>query len=716
MALYYNGNNNQSAKENETKAKQILANTWRNKIYSGKFTIYHGGDSDEEQVTGAQNVASVLESIVRKKHPYLFDFNRRVNENQLKLTNAPASAKAGLEGTTSGVIVNAEKYVLPNVWNVEKYWENIETLSEPISVIKRDLDKLIDEKFKAEGSISIDTIYDHLEAAYGFPPCNITAFIIGFLLREFKEDPYRYSDENGASEIMSSGKLAEMISNYMKAKTGGKAAKTTNIVMLTPEEKTFNEVTEKVWSLTPGSCNSVALSEKAIREKMKSLGLPVWSLEEVDGKGVYDIIQKYIDFVQKGGDEAHKIALQIGKIAMNRSSLGATLADLLTKENCRTGMKLFLENFENGELLRLAEKNGRKEEYLTDISNLFSVEYSNLWNKEMGLEQIRNLITEYRFVEATNEILGVHVGTRNDAAEKWHDRLNFSKCTCDSLIEHNPALKETYTFLLKVYRKEKILPDQMKTYTDGLISDADEVKHHFENELPAFSKIYSPYLTDLSEDDIEKLLQTPLGQIFSLDKTKGNGIVKKAADDYRKNLTKTQLFDLWKEKTKSKSPRDWSEKHRTPILKIVSVNEYDDAKKTFETLNSTNSTEIEINQALGYLRHADKLYADLNNDKVVERAFRSLLDIYAKVLPDSDKVRDDLENVGISAYHWDTNLQIAKRIRELADAEYNAGEGSDKVVAVIKKMDNDKLKAYLIKQIKENIKLGLEIINTDGGE
>ena len=79
----------------------------------------------------------------------------------------------------------------------------------------------------------------------------------------------------------------------------------------------------------------------AVAGKMRGLGLPVWCLAEVDNYGVYDVIQKYIELVQKEGYEAHKKAIEIGKIAIAKPTLSENLASLLTEENCRQGMLQF---------------------------------------------------------------------------------------------------------------------------------------------------------------------------------------------------------------------------------------------------------------------------------------------------------------------------------------------------------------------------------------
>ncbi len=102
----------------------------------------------------------------------------------MKITPAmKASAKSGIMQATSGVVNGIENHVLLAIGKVDRYWENPTTSLLHISKIKEDVDKLIEESFVREGHISIGEIYDFLENTYGFAPCNLSAFLAGFLLQ-----------------------------------------------------------------------------------------------------------------------------------------------------------------------------------------------------------------------------------------------------------------------------------------------------------------------------------------------------------------------------------------------------------------------------------------------------------------------------------------------------------------------------------------------------
>lgn len=313
MAKYYQGSNNSASRDYDNKAKSVLSQDWKNRIYNGQFIVYTYENQEGEKLGNAQDLKSFLQTIVMKRFPFIFDFIKGLTEAQFKLTYGKVSARCGITQSTSNVVVNLEKKILPTVWKVDKYWEMPTLASLPISKIKVEIGKLIEVAFNREEQISIGEIYDFLEENFGFAPCNLSAFLTGFLLKEYAGEPFRYSDSSGGHEPMTQDKLAEMISNYI-----GKAPKPTYIVKMTAEEKAFYELTEKAWGITPNSCSSAGQATHIISTKMRKFRLPVWCLEEVDDRGVYDVVQKYIELVQKEGNEAHRKAVEIGRIAIQK--------------------------------------------------------------------------------------------------------------------------------------------------------------------------------------------------------------------------------------------------------------------------------------------------------------------------------------------------------------------------------------------------------------
>ncbi len=710
MAMYYQGSNNTSSRENADKAKRVLDQDWKNRIYNGQFFVYTNANQEGEKLGNGQGVASVLQTIVTAKFPDVFDFAKGLTESQLRITPAmKQSAKCGITQKTSGVVVGIEKHVLPTVWGIDRYWENSATSSWPISRIKVEVDKLIKAKFDSEGQISIGDIYALLEEKYGFAPCNLSSFIAGFLLKEYSSEPFRYSDSSGGHEPMTPDKLAEMLGNYI-----GKSPEPTYIVKMTAEEMAFYALTEKAWSIPENSCSSAGQAAIAVSKKMRGLKLPVWCLEEVDTVGIFDVVQKYIELVQKEGNEAHKKAVEIGRIASAKPSLADSLVVLLTSENCQKGMREYLRYFENGKILQLAKDIGAESNVLTDIQRLFGVKHSCLWDNLTGEDEIRKLLTEYSVVKESNTILNVAVHSLNEAYKQWRERLKFIGISCEALRAKYPTLAQVLDTLLKICRQEEILPEQLKVFHEELVAHGAEIRDLLNNDKHVFAEVYEPYLEDLSDNDIADVKSKLQTGLFELSKTDCNFKVKEAAEEFRKSQLKSQLFRLWKDKTGTKNPREWSNRYRTPILSCVSETEYENAKKAFGTLNRNYGTDSEIKAAIAFLK-STKLFDVLVDDKQRDAVFkRDIVGEYSILLPDLEKIRDTLDCLSVDTYDWRDNPSVRGRVKQLAEAEYNAG-GSDKVLQKIDKMNDAQLKQYLRRLVKDNITVGVEIL-TSGDE
>lgn len=706
MSTYYNGNNNQQSKDNARKAKEVLERDWRDRIHDGQFIVYSYACQEGEKATGASAVHTILQTYVLNKYRHVQDFAQKLTESQLKLTQAKQVSRIGMgDVEVRGLISGCEKTILSKVWNRDAYWEDVELKDNSIVIIKKAVDKIIAAAFNDSGKISIGEIYDYLEDTFGFSQCNLSAFITGFLLKEYSKDPYRYMDDEGHRESMTSDKLSEMIGNYI-----GKNAKPTYIVSLTDEEKAFYNLTETAWGISENFCTSPQQAGSMILAKMRELAFPVWCLEDVDKQGVFDLVKMYMELVQGKGDNAHGIANDIGKIAMQRSTAGAYLKELLTEENCQRGMEMFLERFEGNKLYNLADDIGARDSVLKDIKKLFSIQYSALWQWSTGEDEIRKLIVEYDVVKQTNMLLNTSARSKEMAFGVWRDVLKFIGYSCEAVKAKYTRLDKFFYNLLKIVNYEDMLPEHMKAFLDEMINHNTEIRDLFSNPTAVFSELYSPYLEGLTEIEREEVKNSITVNMFTLSASQSNITVKKAAEDYKKNQLKTQLFAMWREKASdSKSPRDWSSRFKTPILACIPVEKYEDAKKAFSVLNSTMQSEAEIKTTLSFLENSDFL------EKIADETYRDeqfkkiVLGDYATLLPDINKVRDVLEELGIDAYEWKDSPAVRSKLFSMARAEYNAG-GSDHVVSEIKNMKPEELQSWLTEVVKNDMDLGVKIL------
>jgi len=193
------------------------------------------------------------------------------------------------------------------------------------------------------------------------------------------------------------------------------------------------------------------------------------------------------------------------------------------------------------------------------------------------------------------------------------------------------------------------------------------------------------------------------------------GVVSRAVNDFQSNLAKLKLRKLWKDNTETEHPYDWSKRFETPILLCVPENKWSDYKRAFSVVNRQNPEDSDVKFALEFLT-TNPIWDVLNNQEAVDMFFiNHIIGNYKSVLNDLNEVRKHLKrNTQISPYDWYGNSEIARLIKEMAKREY-VKEPYERVLRRIEKMDGDKLKDYLKRLIKNNMIVGIEILE-DGEE
>lgn len=209
---------------------------------------------------------------------------------------------------------------------------------------------------------------------------------------------------------------------------------------------------------------------------------------------------------------------------------------------------------------------------------------------------------------------------------------------------------------------------------------------------------------------IRGLYQTLPTGVFIDDKVAYTNMVDAKAKDYRSNLGNEQLKALWREKTKSASPIEWSRKHLMPILSLVPDAEVQNARAAFGTLNRNHPDASSVEKAREYLEKAS-FYKLMDDQTTLDRIFRdTIIKNYDVMLTDIDEVKGYLDSrITQEPYDWFGLPEVDKKLQQMAEAKYNQ-EGCTRALEKIDSMDDADVKRYLKELIKDNMTVGMEII------
>ena len=709
-------------------AIEVLAN-WAKRIKNGPFYVYSRYNPEGERVADASGLALQLMDINKYHYPYCLEgaFTSLLN-TMYEATSLPAGAACGITEETKGTFNSKNEATrlenaLKGAWKVPEYWKNSHSY---IADLKKAVDGLIEKKYKTSDRISIAEIYAMLKAEpYGFMPCNITSFILGFLLKEYANGIYSYSDSL-TTVPLDTERLATMIAEIIKQEnTPDKRYKDKYIVTLTEEERAFNKATSYAFDIPEMYCTSITDTRSRIREQMKGFAFPIWVLKSVlDGRQLktgQEVVSRLIDLYcglannknLEGEKSDNDIALEIGRICLDNEGAAEDLKSVLTKDNCKTGMQEYLKVYEGGKLPSVAASIGDDGQFINQLQYKFSSDAANwVWNTDTANAKIDELICEYEIVEISNKLLTKNT-TYVETIRAWVDKISQIRLAFSVIKNELGDAKPFYEMLWNLYKQKTLLDSQKKTFLTLLSDNIDNFKHFLGTQSGLFMRACNYYLEEFTEDEVREMLEDDIYGFqgtYLLEKDKYTDKVQKAVYAYKNGQRYTKLRKLWKDKTGTESPYEWSKIYGMPIFAMVPDAEMVIARQVFGTINTKTKDDDAIAKAEDYLGKMSYI-TRLNSAQERDKAFREVfLGDFTILFDDIEKVKDYLKNhVTEAPFYWLGNKEVAARIRTMANANY-VESGYGKAKQVIDEMPAEQVKEYLKKLIEDNIAVGVEII------
>ena len=364
LSMSQQGKDNTLANQYASNAKESLKK-WKSRIAAGEFIVHTAEKPDGERATTLDALYLLLAEINKKKFPQCLEGTYTVIANMYTPSSMKQGVECGCNQKTAGTFLSGSpatklENALDGAWKVERYWEVDPYL--PISKIKRYVNGIINDGFtNGGGRVSIKSIFDALKVApYGFMPCNLSAFVMGFILKEYTDGTFSWSD-GLTNDVLSVNKLKEMVDEVIHLEiTPNARYKDKYIVAMTPEEKAFNEITSVAFGIPLNMCTSVPNTRERIRSKMKEYSFPIWTLKSIlateslktDATILAEIIDCFCGIANSNNMGTAKsdsdIAMTIGKLANANHDAAEDLKVLLCKENAPWEWSNISKLFDNG--------------------------------------------------------------------------------------------------------------------------------------------------------------------------------------------------------------------------------------------------------------------------------------------------------------------------------------------------------------------------------
>ena len=719
---YYAQNDKHRAGEFQKQAAKCLTD-WKEKIADGAFMLYSAEYPSGKRLANITALQDEFSLINHQKYFYgleSYDVKRDLFVGSALAQGAECGATQTLKQTFKEPKLET---ALIGAWGVDNYWEDPTKRSLSIVQIKMRVEELIQKGFNSpSGRVCVADIYSELEQApYGFRATNLAAFVMGFVLKEYTTADYFWSN-GSTSESMSVDKMKMAIANAMKQTVSpDKKYKPEYIVAMSAEQRAFLKCTSEVFRIPMTQCGSIESARDQVRISMKKLSFPIWSvksvLETVETRTpvatVATVIDDYCGIANTANsskDSESDLADAIGRLVLQNTSLAEDLTCLLTNDMCRKGMLAYIDEYQGGALKILAAQIGDGGAYLDQVKQKFNADAANwVWNTETANDKINDVILDYRIIAESAKSIPACCSIR-DVVSGWNNRTNNIKIAFEALKK---AAGDLTPFLEELHRMKQTntWPEQNKEkFYSLLVSQRDAFDKFYSDQIPYFRTVAEIFIDGMDTDDILKLYQDiPAGQ-FTKSSTEYMTYVENAVKVFLQNQAKKRLKDLWAEKTGTKDPRDWSARYDTPILCMLDDEERPEAKEIFTIMMENSPSEMSITRAITYLNRVT-YFDKLANKELRDKCFMSrVVGDYGLMLDDAQAIRDYLiAHVTVRPYDWMDNSTVQNQIRLLAEKKYKTG-GSEKVWAIVEKMDATELRHYLRDLISDNVKVGIEIL------
>ena len=455
---------------------------------------------------------------------------------------------------------------------------------------------------------------------------------------------------------------------------------------------------------------------------MKNLSFPIWVLKYVlDGatlKSGKDVVSSLIDDYSGIANNSNygiaktdsDIAMAIGKLCIENPGVIDDLALLVTKDKCTEGMKAYLKQYEDGVLPKLANEVNDGGQFINRLKKKFDADAANwVWNTDTANQKINEVVQEYRIIAQSNKILPKSTSFDGTIRE-WTDKCDMIRISYLYAKNYWEDLSDLMELLYDIKKSGVLLESKREKFLEQITTNGDAFNRFYNSQTDLLKKACAFIVGRFSDQEIQEIFRLLPKNLFTAEKSDYQSTVQSTVDKYISEQSAAKLKEMWRNKTQTDSPRQWSKKYLMPILCMISSKDVPAARAAFGALNRKNPDANSIEKATEFLERAD-FFERLSSQEERDKAFReNIVKSYSVMLEDLDEVRNDLKRrIPVDPYDWYGLPDVDEKLAAMAEYNYNK-TGCGKALEKIEDMDAAEAKQYLKRLIKDNMIVGMEII------
>lgn len=685
-------------------------NVWHSKVTSAaKLSVYKPnpcGEAFVEEVTWIQLKKDWLTNYAKQSFQAYTDDLSGFNQTAF-------GAPTGLQGWALAGI-EFDKYAKSgSAKNVVGTWQRNGIAGEdswfdanpyhPLTQLRDFCKKRQDTTVGAGNTCSIRKLYIDLQRPpFGLLCVPHTALVLGFVLKTWLSGQRKLQWTDGVtSKILDSITLAEIIDAVVKDDGNNSIKNEKLICRLSKEEKAFIEQSVVIFGgrkIEDGTVEG-ALNAVGARLEQISQRVPLWVLpdyiraqDDPNSEAMGSLIAALCaanSISSKGDTETRSNKVkEIGEILISTPGLAGAMAMYMTPMAFEIAFKMYVDRAKP-ELKEAAERmNDSLHSYCKSIKKRFAAASGWLWKRddaESVLEEVyrETLCSEHilkltgssgymSFDDALNILRNAVFNTNKIPIEIWikkypallrfFDLLSRPSLSSDDVVVFEEILSSQYMIIRDVFFD--VMQKHQLFVMQDIFGDAWPTTHAECHDL------YSMFPADSAKIDEQGF--------------KAIGRVK--IEEFSRTLVSKQIAKLWRDRTGTVSPEEWSHKYGLPSECVLDMN---DEKSIVAAIANPGEVSAERLNFIYTLLESDNIFLDVpsasakflkcilpSRYKKIGFSVDELSDWLRKKLGDSPDrwlsdggLRDAVEAFVKQGYESRARIQATEKVKSLSDAE-----------------------------------------------
>lgn len=604
----------------------------------------------------------------------------------------------------------------------EEAWFD-ENPNHPLTQMRDFCKKRLDNTVGAGNTCSIRKLYIDLQRPpFGLLGVPHSAFVLGFVLKTWLTGQRKLQWSDGVkSKALDAGTLAEIIEAVVKDDGANAISNEKQICRLSKEDKAFIEQSNIIFGSSPLADGTVEAALTAVGTRLEQISqrVPLWVLPEyisAQSDPSAEAMGKIIDALcaansisSKGDTETrgNKVK-EIGEILLMTPGLSDAMARYMTPFVFEVAFQRYVDSAKPELKAAVERMGGSSLTYCGAVKNRFAATSGWLWKRgdaESVLEEVylQTLCAEHiqglagssgyvSFEDALNRLRTAVLGDNKVPTEFW--------------VKKNPALQRFFELL----SRPSLSGEDAKAFEELLVQQDGVIRELFfdaaqARQLGAMREIFGEIWPISVSESCE------LYNVFSPDSARADEQSFKAQgrgkiEEYSRKLVSKLVAKLWRERTGTESPDEWSRKNALPSECVLAM---DDAKGIVDAVANPEGVSVERLQSVYDELQKQGAFVDTAaaGDKFLKRVLPAR---YQKIGFSVGELSDWLcHKLGDTPRRWLTDVALYEEVEAFVKQGYDT-HARKKAEEKVKMLSDKEAKILLLKLIDQIPDAGLSVL------